>query len=206
MDSWQPVDCLLRTGSAPSGWGEAWFTRDGRYRWRLRRTWPLAPAMGEGECEERHVVFVMCNPSDAGATRDDATWRRCVGFAKAWGMWGAEAVNLSPKVAHRPKVMLDELASHGTWPPPWAEDNARVWLAACAGLHAPVQPLVVLAWGGIASQPMVADLAGQVRDRLALDGITWHALGFTAKGEPVHPLYLPAGTKLLTPDRQPWPF
>jgi len=197
----------LRTGPAPTGWGEAWFTKDGRYRWRLRRTWPQAPAMGEGETEERHAVFVMCNPSDATATRDDATLRRCVGFAKAWGMWGADLVNLSPKVAHRPKVMLDELASHnGTWPPPWQDDNARVWLAACAGLGATLRPLVVLAWGGIGSNPLVADLAGQVLDRLALEGIPWYQLGRTAKGEPVHPLYLRNDTPLLDQHGDRWPF
>ncbi len=187
-------------GPAPTGWGEAWFTEDRRYRWKLRRSWP--PALGGAE---RGAVFAMCNPSDASHRRDDATVRRCAGYAKAWGCAYFEAVNLSPKVAHRPPVMLADLAAAGD-PPWWHEENMRTIVATCAGVDAPAQPLVVLAWGGIATRPAVAPLAALVRDRLALEGIPWHALGFTKDGEPKHPLFQPAAAPLLTADGQPWPF
>jgi len=56
--------------------GSAVFSRDGRYRYALRRVWDDGkPA----------VLFVGLNPSTADAHRDDATIRRCTRFARDWG-------------------------------------------------------------------------------------------------------------------------
>jgi hypothetical protein len=55
------------------------------YRYRLWRSW----AARESRC-----VFVGLNPSTADESRDDATIRKCVGFAKRWGFGAVEVVNL----------------------------------------------------------------------------------------------------------------
>jgi hypothetical protein len=47
----------------------------GTYRYELWRRWAEGP----------HVLFVMLNPSTADAVTDDATIRKCIGYAKRWG-------------------------------------------------------------------------------------------------------------------------
>lgn len=64
---------------------DAKLSADGLYRYRLGRTW--CPS-------ERGVVWVMLNPSTADAHFDDPTIRRCVGFARSWGMGWITVVNL----------------------------------------------------------------------------------------------------------------
>jgi hypothetical protein len=50
------------------------------HRYILRRNWGTRPP------NERAIVnFIMLNPSTADDVSDDATIRRCVGFAKRWG-------------------------------------------------------------------------------------------------------------------------
>lgn len=191
------MDSTRLAGAAPTGWGEAWFTSDRRYRWRLRRTWP--PLLGQPD-PGRLAVFVGLNPSDANHQRDDATLRRGVGYAHRDGCTGVEFVNLSPKVAHRPKVMLGDLAAGHPWTGPWwHEDNMATIVAACTGADTPGRPtpLVILGWGANATHKLLAPIADEVRDRLAYEGVTCWALGFSQKGEPLHPLFLPGNTPLV---------
>jgi hypothetical protein len=56
-----------------------------RYRYRLWRCW------GDGN---HRVAFVGINPSTADEVDDDATIRKCVGFAKRWGFSALDMVNL----------------------------------------------------------------------------------------------------------------
>ena len=50
-----------------------------QYRYSLSRIWdPLFPA----------IAFVALNPSTADENVDDATVRRCIGFAKTWKYGG----------------------------------------------------------------------------------------------------------------------
>ncbi|MGC1549970.1 MAG: DUF1643 domain-containing protein [Rhodanobacter sp.] len=58
----------------------------GNYRYLLRRQ--LQPK-GETIC-----TFIMLNPSTADATANDATIRKCMKFAKAWGWDWLYVVNL----------------------------------------------------------------------------------------------------------------
>ena len=63
---------------------DAWI--DGDYRYALWRCWdPSLPPM----------VIVMCNPSTADGKLNDATIRKCIGFARAFGFGGICVVNLS---------------------------------------------------------------------------------------------------------------
>ncbi|WP_131822315.1 DUF1643 domain-containing protein, partial [Mycobacteroides chelonae] len=63
------------------GSGRAVISADGLYRYELHRSWRAGPV----------VEFIMLNPSTADAEVDDATIRRCIGFAKQWG-YGALVV------------------------------------------------------------------------------------------------------------------
>jgi hypothetical protein len=49
-------------------------SRDGLYRYALRRVWQAKPT----------VLFIGLNPSTADQ-RDDPTLQRCIRFAMAWG-------------------------------------------------------------------------------------------------------------------------
>ena len=66
----------------------------GRYRYLLTRR------VGPGT---RAVTFIMLNPSTADATRDDPTIRRCIGFARSWGIGGVDVVNLFAFRATEPR-------------------------------------------------------------------------------------------------------
>lgn len=56
-----------------------------RYRYALWRSWePAGPK----------VLFIGLNPSTADETKDDATIRRCIAYAKQWGYGGMIMGNL----------------------------------------------------------------------------------------------------------------
>jgi hypothetical protein len=65
------------------------------HRYILSRTWNV---------QKRGCVnFIMLNPSTADDVFDDATIRRCVGFAKRWGFSGLVVTNLFAFRATDPK-------------------------------------------------------------------------------------------------------
>src|SRR5260370_42199890 len=55
------------------------------------------------------MTWIMLNPSTAGARRDDATIRRCRGFANREGCSSIEVVNLFALVATKPRALLSDL-------------------------------------------------------------------------------------------------
>src|SRR5262245_43270667 len=69
----------------------------GLYRYHLSRLWD--------ETLPR-VAFIMLNPSTADALIDDATIRKCVGFAKKWGCGSLCVVNLFAYRATKPRDMM----------------------------------------------------------------------------------------------------
>ena len=75
----------------------AHFSRCGRYRYALRRTFPA----GQGT-----VLFVGLNPSTADAHVDDPTIRRCMGFAAAWGHRELWVANLFALRSPYPDALL----------------------------------------------------------------------------------------------------
>ena len=106
--------------------GDATFSRDRRYRYRLWRRWDHTRPV---------VVFVLLNPSTADARHDDPTIRRCLGFARRWGYGGIEVVNLFAYRATDPRVLR-------TLRDPVGRANRYHVRAALAQAA-----LVVLAWG-----------------------------------------------------------
>lgn len=143
----------------------------GLYRYSLTRVW---------EETLPQACWIMLNPSTADATTDDATIRRCVGFARRWGYGGILVVNL--------------FAYRATYP-------SDLWRAAEGGVdivgpandgaigRATARGEVVAAWGSTPkqAQPRVECVLAALRDRCEV-----LCLGTTADGSPKHPIRLPA--------------
>lgn len=172
--------------------GEAVLSEDGRYRYVLRRYWDTLTGVGA-------PLFVMLNPSTADASTDDATIRRCRGFAEGMGFAGFTVVNLYAFRATSPADLWEADDPVG----PENDDHLireldeKTGPVICAwGSHARplrVQQFVTLTIHA-ASRPFRAD-------RKVINGgaIDLHCLGRTLDGSPRHPLYLRRETPL-----QPW--
>lgn len=163
----------------------------GRYRYRLWREWRgthehknwnwFGFKDGAGtECgEPKTCLFVMLNPSTADGEKDDATIRRCVGFAKTWKYERMEVVNLYAFRATKPRDL-------------WAAGDAR---------HAPRNQeviasasrragIIIAAWGAHGTEGG----QGETVRGWMYDPDVYH-LGLTKDGNPKHPLYLPGDAK-----------
>jgi hypothetical protein len=157
--------------------GGAIFDATRRYRYSLWRSWePTAP----------RLVFVMLNPSTADAHQNDATIRRCIHFAQAWGYGSLEVVNLFALMATCPR-QLQQVSD-----PVGGECDRHLLLAVSQAEQ------IIVAWGN----------GGRLhqRDRRVLALLAAHnpslllyCLGVNQGGQPRHPLYLRRET-------QPLPF
>lgn len=161
---------------------EAVLSGDGRYRYRLERRWGSGPT----------ALFVMLNPSTADAHGDDPTVRRCVGFARCWGLDGIVVVNLFAYRSPKPSVMWSAARGQIDIVGP---DNDR-YVEQAAAEAADQDAPIVAAWGALAPPSRVA----QVR-RLPNMGRLM-ALGVTQNGQPRHPGRL-AGAAQLAPWEAP---
>jgi hypothetical protein len=160
--------------TSPTG---AVFSPDRRHRYHLWRVWnAFLP----------RVMFVGVNPSTADETADDATIRKCCGFARRWGGGALDMVNLFSLVSTDVRAVLSP-TDH-----PMAAAENRVAIAmAMSGTSR-----IVLAWGR--HPPRV-----QAQIRARVFGPPWSAittdpragtLGHNADGSPRHPLMLPYTT------------
>lgn len=133
-------------------------------------------------------VVVMVNPSTADANTDDATIRRCVGFARREGASRLVVANL---FAYR---ATDVRTLRAVEDPIGPENNA-VLDEIARGFGR-----IVVAWGPRSKLP--SNLRWRTAD--VADRLTWHgaalcALAVCNDGQPAHPLMLPNSA---TP--QPW--
>ncbi len=164
-------------------WGShAEISEDGVYRYHLSRFWDprLAPA-----------IFVMLNPSTADASQDDPTIRKCIGFARRWGMGGIEVMNC---FALR-STDAGQLRKHHD--PIGPDTNFYLGLL---NRYNPRTP-VVLAWGGsVESWDLGNAHTLMVASTIMALGLKAQCLGTTKRGSPRHPLMLGYDTKL-----RPWP-
>lgn len=173
----------------------ALLSADSRYRYSLWREWRgthdpknwrwLGGKDGAGNDygEPKSVLFVMLNPSTADAEKDDATIRRCVGFAKAWKYERIEVVNLFAFRATKPKDLF--AAGDAAYAP---DNQRRIEIAAHDS------GIIICAWGAHGGY---GEQDETVRGWLSHKKL--YALGFTKDGHPKHPLYLSA-------DAQPVPM
>lgn len=123
----------------------------------------------------------MLNPSLADERSDDPTLRRCIGFARHWGLGGLNVVNLCAFRATKPGDLWSATD-------PVGPENDRYLEEAAAR-----DEVLVVAWGAHAKQ-------ARVQEVLEIPGFgKLTCLRTTSRGYPSHPLYLPKG---LTP--LPW--
>ncbi|MBE9139317.1 DUF1643 domain-containing protein [Nodosilinea sp. LEGE 07088] len=152
------------------------FDSTGCYRYYLGRRWNQAAP---------RLAIVMLNPSQADASRDDPTLRRCIGLAQGWGFGAIAVVNLFAYRSPHPRV-LSQVAD-----PIGPGNNAALAEATQQADQ------VLLAWGNWGSW--------RERDRAVLTLLAPHqakfrCLGQNRTGQPRHPLYAPRAAPLL-----PWP-
>ncbi len=136
---------------------------DGLFRYLLERRWDEGPPL----------VFVMLNPSTADAEKDDATIRKCIGFAKHYGYNAIAVVNLFAFRATKPK----DLKAAG-WPVVPGNDQ-HIIAAARIGVGQ-----VICAWGANANR---TKRPAEVMKMLKMQDIKALCLGTTQDGFPLHP-------------------
>jgi hypothetical protein len=143
------------------------FSPDRKYRYELYRV------MREGG---RRLNSIGLNPSTAGENQDDPTIRREVKFALDWGYDELYKYNLCGFISSNPKVLCSS-------PDPVGPEN-NLYLKNIKGD-------VLICWGSW-NIPFIRMRAALVKQILKNP----YCLGRNPDGEPKHPLYLPASTKL----------
>ena len=143
-------------------------SRDGLYRYALHRVWDAAKPT---------VLFIGLNPSTADQHVDDATLRRCIRFATAWGFGQVTVANLFAFRTPSPRALRRARDPIGP--------RNDAWLRRLIG----GAEEVVAAWGNHGSY--------LARDRTVLAMLERpKCLGVSRRGLPKHPLYLRATTTL----------
>lgn len=141
----------------------------GLYRYHLWRIWePLQPVM----------CFVMQNPSTADATEDDATIRRCVGFAKREGCGGISVRNVFAYRATDEKELLK-------CSDPVGPENEKHLLAA---RNVSLLTQLVVAWGTPFGGPRLRNYYKNASTICVVQDA--YCLGTTKDGHPRHPLFV----------------
>lgn len=155
---------------------QAVLSPDNVYRYLLTRRWRTGPL----------ATFVMLNPSVADAKKDDPTIRRCVGFARTWGLAGIAVVNLYALVSTDPRGLWQALDPVGP------ENDAHIHRALfMARIY---DSPVIAAWGvGARPERVQSVLRIENADRFS-------ALRITKDGHPGHPARLRGDSPLA-----PWP-
>jgi hypothetical protein len=144
----------------------------GQYRYYLLRRWGDGPAL----------LFLMLNPSTADASVDDATIRKCMGFARRYGFNAIAVVNLFAFRATKPKDMFASADPVGA-----ENDDYILSNAIAAGM-------AVCAWGPNASgTPRPRKVIRMLQDA----GVQLKCLHVTKDGSPGHPLMLSYDRPLL---------
>lgn len=153
-----------------------------RHRFLLWRTW---------NDELPVLVWWMLNPSKADHEQDDATIRRCIGWARRWGYGGVLIVNAYALRSTDPFVMLrdPQRVGHGN-------DDILARVADLVGAmpedaYAGTPGYrVIVAWGdGIEREREHAIVKLLLEHQCAT-----HCLGYTRSGQPRHPVRLPYET------------
>lgn len=163
--------------------GSAVISADGVYRYLLTRE--LDDNTGGPDWAGGTVVFVMLNPSTADADRDDATLRRCIGFARLWSYERLVVVNLYAYRSTDPaalKLVAD----------PIGPDNDSHIRSALRRTR-PFDKDVIVAWGANADPSRAAAVVALI----LAEGRKPYCFGITANGQPLHPLRLPADQAVI---------
>ncbi len=145
-----------------------------QFRYLILRQWGPQPLW-----TGRLAGFLMCNPSDADAEKDDPTIRRDICYAKDLGYDGFIGFNLFGFRSPKPKALT-------TAADPVGPENDRYIAWACERVE-----IVICAWGAILAdtyehQQRVKQVMAIVRRFHP----TVYSLGLSKRGHPRHPLML----------------
>lgn len=146
---------------------DAIFDDSEMYRYSLTRVWSN---------NQNKVLFVMLNPSTADHNVDDPTIRRCINFAKNWGVGSLEVVNLFGYRATDP----DELKKAAD--PIGPDNDIHIQRAALQS------DKIILAWG---TKEYLLGRNKKVMEDVLFSYKT-HCLDISKNGHPKHPLYISA--------------
>lgn len=156
---------------------DAIMSPDGLYRYWLKRKWDRRthhrPWQGDPDPRSGFLLWIMLNPSTADALEDDATIRKCIGFAQRWGFEHIEVVNL---FAFR-TTYQDELFAATD---PMGPDNDS-WITN----RARDAEMIVAAWGDGQKDELMWQRQRLVRDLVAKYNVD--CIGRTKSGNPRHP-------------------
>lgn len=150
-----------------------------KYRYSLDRYWSA------GNFNFKTATFIGLNPSTANENVDDPTIRRCISFAKSWGLDGMRVVNLFSFRATNPKDLMKEKHPVGIITDGYIAGNC------CCS------KIVVACWGNNGEH--------RGRDKEVIKLVkkcvkTIYCFGTTKSGHPRHPLYLRKDTPLVKYD------
>lgn len=177
--------------------GRAQFSPDRMRRYCLIRRWQRA--ISPDVDKVMALTWVMLNPSTAGAAEDDATIRKCVGYAKRWGYGGIRVLNLFDLI----ETDSEKLKHPAHWPKLTSPENEATWAHWLTPLFGgpewstlELKPEVVVAWGD----------GGRINNRdqwaaafFVRAGLEPTCLGVTQAGQPLHP-----GRTSYALERTPW--
>ena len=167
--------------SGEHGLGVAVFDQTRSYRYRLTRLWDDAKPI---------LAWCLLNPSTADASSTDPTLRRVIDFSSRWGYGSVEVVNLFAWRTPAPSGLANASDPVG------AGNDGHIRRAADEA------DAMVVAWGNhgsVLNPASGSPRCSEVKALLDTHGLPLLALGATLKGQPRHPLYVPA-------DRRPVRF
>lgn len=150
--------------------GTAVMSLDGLYRYRLTRSFDDMPGRGP-------LCWVMLNPSTADAGADDATIRKCCGFARRWDFGGIVVINLFAYKSTDPALMANAKD-------PVGPENERFVREAASKAER-----VMVAWGNVPAALLAR--AAPILAALKAAHSFPRCLGRVMSGQPRHPLYVP---------------
>jgi hypothetical protein len=134
------------------------------------------------------MTFIMLNPSTADAEQDDATIRRCIGFARRHNCSELIVVNLFAYRATNPRELYK---AHD----PVGPDNMEHVLRALEDTYKSEDPgYVVCAWG---AHGKLMDQDETVLGWIEGEDFPAYCLAINKDGTPKHPLYMPADAQLI---------
>lgn len=175
--------------------GTALFSKDKQHRFLLGRDF-RKPEIPGGR--RPWLLYVLCNPSRAGAQQDDATIRRCRWFAHRENAAGFLVVNVSPYIATDPKDLKRRIklgTDAGSNLTDVLMPNETDYILGRIDAEYDVS-MVVLAWGAVLPKelaPRARVIAERFKGRL-------YAFGASSGGQPLHPVRLPNTAELRPVD------
>lgn len=149
-----------------------------KYRYELTRTIGDSP---------RSCLFIMLNPSTANTDEDDATIRRCRGYAEDWGYGEFVVVNLFAFRSKSPTDMLKSMDPIGPENDIYLKKAIRKMIKQNADLGINPGDGIVCCWG---SRGQFQGRGKRVLNMLKNEGVNPNCLKLTSSGEPAHLLYL----------------